>query len=430
MKLKKIAALLLAAELLLAGCSAGDPTETTAAPTEETTAPSEEVTEAPVLAGYGENDVTALTSYSVSEAAPDSADMLVNVAVDADGNELLTNSELQVWYWLEFYNFINSYGAYASYFGLDYSTPLAEQQSLAEGKTWEQYFLEGAATRYRQYYALEQLAKANGFVLSDEEQAELADVSDPEGKFAGQYKASGFETADDYLQKNFGKGVNAEGYTNYLRTYFTAYSYSNQLQEAYSATLTAEDIEKEFDATAEEGALKVNNINVRHILIKPEKVDDEHDADSDEAWAAAEQKANEVYAMWQTNPTVDYFTELCAEYSGDSTKDSGGLYEEVAPGDMVTEFNDWCFDPARQVGDSGIVKTQYGYHIMYFVGQGENRAWYDDTLSTMIQNHLSGIINEAIEQYPVRFDYTKIRLYDLLSEAMAEEPTEAPTEEK
>ena len=134
--------------------------------------------------------------------------------------------------------------------------------------------------------------------------------------------------------------------------------------------------------------------------------------------------------MWQTNPTVDYFTELCAEYSGDGTKDSGGLCEEVAPGDMVTEFNDWCFDPARQVGDSGIVKTQYGYHIMYFVGQGESRAWYDDTLSAMIQNHLSGIINEAIEQYPVRFDYTKIRLYDLLSEAMAEETTEAPTEEK
>ena len=39
---------------------------------------------------------------------------------------------------------------------------------------------------------------------------------------------------------------------------------------------------------------------------------------------------------------------------------------------MVQTFNDWCFDEARKTGDSGIVKTQFGYHIMYFVGFGDN----------------------------------------------------------
>ena len=38
---------------------------------------------------------------------------------------------------------------------------------------------------------------------------------------------------------------------------------------------------------------------------------------------------------------------------------------------MVTEFNDWCFADGRAVGDSGIVKTSYGYHIMFFSGEGE-----------------------------------------------------------
>ena len=423
MKLKKIAVLLLAAALLLAGCSAGEPNETTVAPTDEVTE-STEPTEAAAAAGYGENDVTALDDYSVAEASPDDATMLTNVAVDADGNELLTNSELQYWYWLEFYNFMNSYQAYVSYFGLDVTKPLSTQQSLGEGKTWEQYFLEGAATRFQQYYALAKLAEADGFTLSEEEEAQLADITDPDGEFAAQYKASGFADADAYLQENFGKGVSAEHYVDYLRIYYIAYSYSSQLEEAYTATLTDADVEAEFDANGEEGALKMNNINVRHILIKPEKVDDEHDADSDEAWAAAEQKANEVYAMWQTNPTVDYFTELCAEYSADGTKDTGGLYEDVAPGKMVTEFNDWCFDPARQPGDSGIVKTQFGYHIMYFVGQAESRAWYDDTLSSMVQTYLTGIINDAVSTYPVRFDYTKIRLYDLITEANTQAATE------
>ena len=36
---------------------------------------------------------------------------------------------------------------------------------------------------------------------------------------------------------------------------------------------------------------------------------------------------------------------------------------------MVPTFNDWCFDDSRTPGDSGIVETDYGYHIMYFVGQ-------------------------------------------------------------
>ena len=35
---------------------------------------------------------------------------------------------------------------------------------------------------------------------------------------------------------------------------------------------------------------------------------------------------------------------------------------------MVTEFNDWCFDPSRQPGDTGVVETSYGAHVMYFVG--------------------------------------------------------------
>ena len=51
---------------------------------------------------------------------------------------------------------------------------------------------------------------------------------------------------------------------------------------------------------------------------------------------------------------------------------------------MVAEFNDWCFDSERKVGDHGIVKTTYGYHIMYFVGQSETT--YRDH---MIKNELT-----------------------------------------
>ena len=52
----------------------------------------------------------------------------------------------------------------------------------------------------------------------------------------------------------------------------------------------------------------------------------------------------------------------------DGSASVGGLYEGVAEGDMVEAFNDWIFDETRKYGDTDIVKTEYGYHIMFFVG--------------------------------------------------------------
>ena len=49
---------------------------------------------------------------------------------------------------------------------------------------------------------------------------------------------------------------------------------------------------------------------------------------------------------------------------------------------MVTAFNDWCFDASRKPGDTGVVETDYGYHVMYFVGEALPRwqAQVSDTL--------------------------------------------------
>ena len=77
------------------------------------------------------------------------------------------------------------------------------------------------------------------------------------------------------------------------------------------------------------------------------------------------------------------FAELARTNSADTGAGDGGLYENVYPGQMVTAFNDWCFDAARKSGDVGIVQTDYGYHVVYFVG-------YSDTTyqSYLVENAL------------------------------------------
>lgn len=117
-----------------------------------------------------------------------------------------------------------------------------------------------------------------------------------------------------------------------------------------------------------------NTVNVRHILIQPAAGElaegDEGYADEQAKLKAdAKAKAEEILAQFKAGEaTEDAFAQLAVENSADSNAAQGGLYTQVAQGTMVETFNDWIFDAARKPGDTGIVETTYGYHVMYFSG--------------------------------------------------------------
>lgn len=117
--------------------------------------------------------------------------------------------------------------------------------------------------------------------------------------------------------------------------------------------------------------------NVAHILFKAETttISDSMTADkkaeaekkNEEAYAAAKKKAEDILNQYLAgDKTKDAFEALGKEH----TEDTSVSYNNVHTGDMVEEFENWLFDSARKVGDTGLVKTQYGYHVMYFVGDG------------------------------------------------------------
>ena len=117
--------------------------------------------------------------------------------------------------------------------------------------------------------------------------------------------------------------------------------------------------------------LHYNTVDVRHILVSPESSSDEA------AWQDALIEAQSYAIEWESmGKTEEAFIELADKYTEESSAPVGGLYENVFKGQMVTEFNDWCFDPARTAGDSEIIKTSYGYHLMYFVGEAEEYYTY------------------------------------------------------
>jgi hypothetical protein len=97
-------------------------------------------------------------------------------------------------------------------------------------------------------------------------------------------------------------------------------------------------------------------------------------------------EAERIYAEWlDGDADEDSFADFARRYSADGNSEQGGIYEGVFEGQMVETFNDWCFDPARRPGDSGIVETQFGQHIMFFVGINEEDGDAIDIRHILIQ---------------------------------------------
>ena len=404
-------------------------------------------------------------------------------AVDVDGTEysvaeynwLYTNSVYEV-----YNSFYQTYGELASYF-FNPQKPLDEQK-YSEEQTWADYIKEYTDNAIVEMTALYNAGQENGFELEQD----YYDTIDAEWSALGTAAASLGYSANDYVELNYGRGVNEKVFREMYERYFYAFSYAQYYvdsqevssdeidayygehsedfdtvafkyyfvdgsveEEGDDADLAMKEAENRANAilngeeevefteySATEGALNelysgwlfedervagdkkvfedetgyyvmefIENVdlhydtmNVRHILVEA--------GSSEEEKAAALEKAESYMAEVDSE---EKFAELAGRYSADTgSASNGGLYENVYKGQMVDEFEDWCYDPARKPGDCEIVESSYGYHVMYFSGVGEE--YYTNTVKNVIVSeryteHLDSIVDgiEPVELFGSRF---------------------------
>ena len=400
-----VAAIAVVAALVRGGKDGTTPPETTV----PTTAPaaSGEATETTppktVPADGNPDDATCKGTYTLAEGATFNGDAVVATM----GEHKLTNAELQVYYWMQVYDFLNQYGSYASMFGLDYTQPLDMQLSLEGAMTWQQYFLDSAINTWVNYQAMCNEANAASYVLDEEYVIYLEDL--PESLESSALEM-GYENAEDMIRRDMGPNATLEGYLNYLNNYYLGYMYYGDTLE--QIPVTDAEVEAYYEAHIEDykanGLEKTDEryVDVRHILVTPEG----GDAATEEQWAAAEKEANNILNEWLTkHPDEDGFAVLAEAYSDDpGSASNGGLYEGVYVGQMVPEFENWCFDASRKTGDYGIVKTTYGYHIMYFVGS--DYVWYATAEADMLVEKGNEFLQSVLDKHPAEIDYSVIEL--------------------
>lgn len=146
--------------------------------------------------------------------------------------------------------------------------------------------------------------------------------------------------------------------------------------------------------------------NVRHLLVTFEGgTTDESGVTtySDEEKAAAKATADGYLETWKSGEaTEESFIELVQQYSMDSSATDGGLFEDIHPASpYVTNFLNWSIDPDRQAGDTEVIETEYGYHVMYYCGDDEMN-YRDYMITEELREHdLEHWYTDSVESVPM-----------------------------
>ena len=127
--------------------------------------------------------------------------------------------------------------------------------------------------------------------------------------------------------------------------------------------------------------------NVRHLLVKFEGgEEDEETGDvnyTEEEKAAAREIAEGHLKTWKEGEATEQsFIDLILEHSQDNgVEENEGLYPDInSTSSYVDNFLEWSIDPNRKAGDTGVIETEYGYHVMYYVGDSDTS--YRDQMIT------------------------------------------------
>jgi peptidyl-prolyl cis-trans isomerase D len=125
-----------------------------------------------------------------------------------------------------------------------------------------------------------------------------------------------------------------------------------------------------------------DTVKVRHILISTTQRDPQTGQMTPVRDSADARKLTDsVRSLLAAGQSFD---SLVVKFSEDpGSKETGGVYDNVTSGQMTSEFNDYIF--TNPVGKVGVVKTEFGYHILEVLSQkGSSQSYKIAYFSTPI----------------------------------------------
>lgn len=435
MKKRWIAAVL-AGMLLLTGCSQNVPVW--AEPDETDVQEDVQETLGAVPPDGNPEDVTCKGSY-----AGEGSDAQVVARV---GNAELTNGQLRAFYWAAAAQYRSEGAQVQPNYDADLSRqPCPLDESVA---SWEQYFLKQALEIWHTSQALALQGEDEGVPTEEAYQPNLENhekyltgmpatqylygyyddyhpntmhqeyLDNLDSTLAELARERGYTDGEDMARQAFGTSLedleDAAALYNWGYMYFTTLSYDLEPTQEEVEQLLSEAGTLEQDPDPEDCC-----VDVRHILLIPEGGEDEtvqiaQDGTikcSEEAWEQCLAQAEALLKTWKNDSRKEEaaFADIAYKESQDSgTALDGGAYHRLKKGELIEPLDSWCFDPERQSGDTGILRSEYGVHVLYFSAcTSIAQVQAEDALTAQMQEAL---LQAAREAYPMEVTYSAIVL--------------------
>lgn len=192
-------------------------------------------------------------------------------------------------------------------------------------------------------------AKDNKVTLTADETKSVDSMIDDKISSIG-----GKDEADKQFIKDY--GVNTEQIKAIVKDSYIIGKYKQQEQAKIPSS--EDDLKKFYDSNGKE----FDTVTVRHILFATMNPEDYTPYPEDKK-NEAKKKADDVLAKVKSGAD---FAELAKQYSEDpGSKETGGELS-FTKGQMVPQFENWSFSDSRKAGDTDIVESEFGYHVMKF----------------------------------------------------------------
>ena len=289
------------------------------------------------------------------------------------GDESYSVGVAQFYYTSAYNQFINTYGSYASAFGLDTSRPLDQQAYGEDGETWADYFRNSAVDMMQRAILLSEKARAEGVSLSETSQEYLQSVKDQ----ITSYCVNNNITKGNYFAA-FGTGVTEKLYFEQLENMLLADDYAAHVTDQMQYS------DEEIQAYYTEHQAEFDAASYRYFFFSgtPEAKTDEEgnaiEATEEETAAAMEQAAEQAKAMERKLKNGGDFTALAQEFAGEEDAStyadaSASTMTDATASSMGTvNYKEWVFDEGRREGDITVSEESSGYYVLQFISSGRH----------------------------------------------------------
>ena len=292
------------------------------------------------------------------------------------GDHELSELEYDYYYYTTVNNYLNTYGSFISYLGLDTSIDFDKQQ-YDESRTWKDYFDQMTIEeQIKPILTLLDEADKNGFTYDATEDYD-------------NYVASIQEAADnsgislsDYYKNYFGPYATASNMEGFIKNGYIASAYYEQLVTDNAPTA------EEVKAYYEENRNAYDQVDYKSMTFETPEFDEEAtDDEKAEDLKDRQQQAEDALASIEAGDEVDGFD----------------LTEGSKLAAVPSCASEWLFDDARSEGDIQVFtdESTSNVYVIQFVKKYYDEANDETISSTLASRTVSDQLQTLADQYEV-----------------------------